>query len=38
MNQLVLIRKLANTAAKRKAYSLALIKQQIRTHKAEVPV
>ena len=36
MNQLVLIRKLANKAEKRQANSLALLKQQVRTHKAEV--
>ena len=36
MNQLVLIRKLANKAEKREAYKLALLKQQVRTHKAEV--
>ena len=36
MNQLVLIRKQANTAEKREAYKLALLKQQVRTHKAEI--
>jgi len=36
MNQLILIRKLANKAEKREAYKLALLKQQVRTHKAEV--